>query len=85
VNNDRITFVSIDGCMSSDLVKSKVIDRVSNILKSRDLYTMENVCISATHTHSGPGGFLQYALYQTTSLGFVRVMNFDTYSLDTRV
>lgn len=25
---------------------------------------------SGTHTHSGPAGFLQYTLYQITSLGF---------------
>jgi len=25
---------------------------------------------SGTHTHSGPGGFLQYLLYQITSLGY---------------
>lgn len=36
------------------------------------VYTEKNVCISSTHTHSGPGGFLQYALYIVTSQGFVR-------------
>ena len=37
-----------------------------------NLYTEENVCISGTHTHSGPGGFYQYVLYQLSSpMGFV--------------
>jgi neutral ceramidase len=36
------------------------------------LYTQSNVAISGTHTHSGPGGYLQYILYIITSLGFVR-------------
>lgn len=31
----------------------------------------ENLCISGTHTHSGPGGFSQYVLYQTSTYGFV--------------
>jgi neutral ceramidase len=31
----------------------------------------ENIAISGTHTHSGPGGFQQYVLYQVTTLGFV--------------
>ena len=35
------------------------------------LYTEENVCLSGIHTHSGPGGFLQYVLFSVTSLGFV--------------
>jgi neutral ceramidase len=32
----------------------------------------DNLSISGTHTHSGPGGFLQYILYLVTSLGFVK-------------
>ena len=36
------------------------------------LYTERNVGISATHTHSGPGGYNQYLLYSITSLGFVK-------------
>lgn len=31
----------------------------------------DNVVISGTHTHSAPGGYLQYALYSIPSLGFV--------------
>lgn len=37
-----------------------------------DLYTKDNVAISGIHTHSGPGGYLQYVVYIVTSLGFVR-------------
>ena len=35
------------------------------------LYIETNVAISGIHTHSGPGGYLQYVLYDITSLGFV--------------
>lgn len=41
-----------------------------------DLYTEKNVAISGTHTHAGPGGYLQYAVYIVTSLGFVH-QSFD--------
>ncbi|CAG0890551.1 unnamed protein product [Darwinula stevensoni] len=34
------------------------------------IYHQENVILSGTHTHSGPAGFLQYLLFQITSLGF---------------
>ena len=27
--------------------------------------------LSATHTHSGPAGFLQYVLFEVSSLGFI--------------
>lgn len=36
------------------------------------MYTQQNVAISGTHTHSTPAGFLQYVLYDVTSLGFVK-------------
>lgn len=35
------------------------------------MYSEENVAISGTHTHAGPGGYLQYVVYIVTSLGFV--------------
>lgn len=36
------------------------------------LYNDQNVAVSGIHTHSGPGGYLQYVLYDITSLGFVQ-------------
>ena len=35
------------------------------------LYTEQNVALSGTHTHSGPAGYLQYVVYDITSLGFI--------------
>lgn len=66
----RIAFVNLDAGMASQLVTIKVLER----LKSRygDLYNEENLAISGTHTHAGPGGYLQYFVYSVTSLGFVR-------------
>lgn len=54
-------------------IKLKNVTQVIKKLKARfgNLYTEENVCISGIHTHSGPGGFLQYVLFDITSLGFV--------------
>ncbi|KAJ0986260.1 hypothetical protein J5N97_004616 [Dioscorea zingiberensis] len=66
---NRVVFVNLDACMASQLVTIKVLER----LKSRygDLYGEQNVAISGIHTHSGPGGYLQYVVYIVTSLGFV--------------
>lgn len=36
------------------------------------LYTTDNVVISGTHTHAGPGGFLTYLMYDLSILGFVK-------------
>ncbi|KAF8781378.1 Neutral ceramidase like protein [Argiope bruennichi] len=66
----RILFISIDAGMTSQLIYLEVTKALKE--KYGALYTEKNVCISSTHTHSGPGGFLQYALYIVTSQGFIR-------------
>eukprot|EP00250_Pteridium_aquilinum_P019165 c24326_g1_i2 orf=126-2429(-) len=68
--NTRFAFVNLDACMGTDIVTLKVLDS----LKQRygDLYSESNVAISGTHTHAGPGGYLQYVLYSVTSWGFVQ-------------
>ncbi|KAG7162528.1 Neutral ceramidase-like [Homarus americanus] len=37
-----------------------------------DLYGHDNVMLSGTHTHSGPAGYLQFLLFDITSLGFIQ-------------
>lgn len=53
-------------------------------------YSMENVVISGTHTHSTPGGFMMNLLYDMTTFGFVGetyralvdgIYNVNTYSI----
>lgn len=36
------------------------------------MYTERNVMISATHTHSTPGGFMMYVLFDLTTYGFIK-------------
>ncbi|KAL9891718.1 neutral ceramidase isoform X1 [Glossina fuscipes] len=68
--NNRVAFVSVDAGMMGYGVKREVIKR----LEARygiDVYTNDNLVISGTHTHSGPGGFLMHLLYDVSILGFV--------------
>ena len=67
----RVVFVSVDGGMASDIVKNEVVMRLQAKF-GLALYSAENVAISGTHSHSGPGGYLAYILYQSTSWGFVQ-------------
>ncbi|XP_023229099.1 neutral ceramidase-like [Centruroides sculpturatus] len=69
-NTTRIVFVSIDSCMVSQSVKTEVIKKLQEVYG--DIYTESNVCISSSHTHSAPGGYLQYFLYVIPSGGFIR-------------
>ncbi|PAA83889.1 hypothetical protein BOX15_Mlig016966g2 [Macrostomum lignano] len=61
-------FVNVDAGMISPMMKLKVIE----ILKSKlgSTYTEANVLLSATHTHSGPGGYHGYTLYAISTLGY---------------
>ena len=74
-----ICFVSIDAGMGSDLLNAKVLERLQQLLPPDKLLCgLENLSISGTHTHSAPAGFLQYAIFQFTSLGFSK-RTLETY------
>lgn len=74
-NGKRVAFVSVDLGQAFQAVKQQVIEKLRATYGT--LYTDENVIISATHTHSGPGGHSHYALYNLTILGFDQ-QGFDT-------
>jgi neutral ceramidase len=67
---NRVVFVSIDACMGTQVMKMKVVQKLQS--RYGNMYTDDNVCISGTHTHSGPAGYFQYLLYEVMSLGFVQ-------------
>lgn len=66
----RVVFASVDCGMMGTLLKMKVVERLQAVYG--DLYTTANVMLSGTHTHSGPAGYLQYLLFDITSLGFLQ-------------
>lgn len=71
--NQTVCFVSIDAGMGSDLLNIRLLERLKILMppEAQSLCTMETLSISGTHTHSAPGGFIQYALYQLSGTGFV--------------
>jgi neutral ceramidase len=66
---NRIVYANVDCGMIDQLVKTEVVNRLK--AKYGSVYSVKNVLISGTHTHSGPGGFLQYLLFTITTLGWV--------------
>ncbi|NXK88637.1 ASAH2 ceramidase, partial [Formicarius rufipectus] len=66
----RVVFVSADIGMMSQRVRMEVLQRLRS--KYGDLYRQDNVILSGTHTHSGPGGYFQYTLFWLTSKGLIR-------------
>ncbi|MGK5085531.1 neutral/alkaline ceramidase [Bdellovibrionota bacterium FG-1] len=69
-----IAYVTADLALISQSVKLAVIDQLKRDLPG--VYSTDNVMIAATHTHSGPGGYSAFTLYNLTGLGFDQ-QNFD--------
>jgi neutral ceramidase len=36
------------------------------------VYSERSIVLSATHTHAGPAGFMQYLLFNVPNLGFIK-------------
>jgi neutral ceramidase len=58
--DSRIVFVNTDTQSMGDIIKKRVVDALQDKYGPH-LYTVENVMISSTHSHSGMGGYLQYS------------------------
>ncbi|CAL8087615.1 unnamed protein product [Calicophoron daubneyi] len=65
-----LVFVSLDAGMTTQLIKIMVVKELARRFGPK--FGHDNVLISSTHTHSGPGGYFQYSLYLVPSLGFVK-------------
>ncbi|KAJ3412868.1 hypothetical protein HDV05_008804 [Chytridiales sp. JEL 0842] len=69
----RVVYVSLDTGFTSNRSREMALTILRKMLGEEDasLYTLENLLVSATHTHSGPGGTPDDFMYQITSLGVV--------------
>jgi neutral ceramidase len=70
-SGNRVVFISCDLGMIDQAVKTQVATTLSKVY-GPEVYHNDNILISGTHTHSGPGGFLQYLLYTIVSQGFTK-------------
>ncbi|XP_042719058.1 putative neutral ceramidase C [Lagopus leucura] len=66
----RVVFVSTDIGMMSQRLRLEVLKELK--IKYGELYRRDNVILSGTHTHSGPGGYFQYTLFWITSRGLIK-------------
>ncbi len=75
-STDRTAIVVADLWSCTQTVKTEVINRLNANPALTSLYNEKNVLITGTHTHSGPGGYSRYFLYNLTCGGFDQ-HNFD--------
>ncbi|MEU9350955.1 neutral/alkaline ceramidase [Streptomyces griseoloalbus] len=66
----RVMLIVADSPMIFGSVHQAVLRRLAEAYG--ELYTEQNVLITATHTHAGPGGYSHHLLYNTTTFGFHR-------------
>lgn len=64
----RIVFLTSDVGMIFTSVHQEVLRRLAD--RFGDRYTAANTILTASHTHSGPGGFSNYNLYNVSTFGF---------------
>lgn len=68
VSGRRVAVVSVDTGIIPQGVTQEVVRRLA--ARFGTLYTDKNVLISANHSHSGPGGYSHYAMYNLSMLGY---------------
>ncbi|AGL18127.1 neutral/alkaline ceramidase [Actinoplanes sp. N902-109] len=64
----HVAFVSAEVDFVTQAVQTEVLRRLR--AGHGAAYTDQNLVLTATHTHSGPGGFSEYTLWNLTTLGF---------------
>ncbi|MBT2508372.1 neutral/alkaline ceramidase [Streptomyces sp. ISL-98] len=64
----RVLLIVADSPMIFESVHQRVLKRLAE--RYGGLYTEQNVLITATHSHSGPGGYSHHLLYNLTTKGY---------------
>lgn len=68
--SDRFVYIVIDAQSGDTAVRYGVLDGVAALGSAYSVYGQQNIALTGTHSHSGPGAWFNYLLPQVTSLGF---------------
>ncbi|KAK6344297.1 hypothetical protein TWF696_007937 [Orbilia brochopaga] len=67
---DRFVYLVIDTACGDTAIRYGVLSGLAALGGDYAMYKQGNVALTGTHSHAGPGGFMNYLLPQVTSLGF---------------
>ena len=70
VPEDRFVYLVLDTAMGDTAVRNGILEGLAGLGDDYAAYTQQNVAVTGTHSHSGPGAWLNYLLPQITSKGF---------------
>lgn len=71
LTNNSVVYIGTDLGMCFQSIKTNVILKLKEVGLD-NLYNDKNIMINATHTHSCPGGYSYYGLYNLSTLGHVK-------------
>ncbi|KAK4462028.1 Neutral/alkaline nonlysosomal ceramidase [Cladorrhinum samala] len=67
---DRFVYLVLDTQSGDTAIRYGIINALRELGPSYAVYGHHNVAVTGTHSHAGPGGWLNYLLPQITSKGF---------------
>jgi neutral ceramidase len=67
---DRFVYMVLDTQSGDTAIRNGILDGLKAMGSEYSVYTQKNVAVTGTHSHAGPGAWLNYLLPQITSLGF---------------
>jgi neutral ceramidase len=67
---DRFIYIVLDTQSGDTAVRHGILDALAGLGDEYSMYGQQNVAVTGTHAHSGPGAWLNYLLPQITSKGF---------------
>ncbi|KAH6621743.1 neutral ceramidase precursor [Boeremia exigua] len=67
---ERVVYMVLDTQSGDTAIRNGILEGLRALGSEYAVYTKDNVAVTGTHSHSGPGAWLNYLLPQITSLGF---------------
>ncbi|KAF2707688.1 Neutral/alkaline nonlysosomal ceramidase [Pleomassaria siparia CBS 279.74] len=67
---ERFVYMVLDTQSGDTAIRNGILEGLQSLGSEYSVYTQKNVAVTGTHSHSGPGAWLNYLLPQITSLGF---------------
>ena len=68
--SERFIYLVLDTQSGDTAIRNGILEGLKALGSEYSVYTQKNVAVTGTHSHSGPGGWLNYLLPQITNLGF---------------
>lgn len=67
---NRVVYIVLDTLSGDTAVRNGILDALKSMGDEYAVYGQSNIALTGTHSHSGPGAWLNYLLPQITTLGF---------------